>query len=71
MELKSLLSSLVSLCVDGVSRFVSDEVVAHRARLKGKVASSSDSLELQTNSTVEQFFAVKRGGRASTDSPKT
>lgn len=50
---------------------VSDEAIAHRARLTHVGASVSDSLELDSGSIVELLRAAERGGRVSTSSPET
>lgn len=59
LQLESMLLPSVSSFVFVVICFVSDEDAAHRARLTGVVASASNSLKLELQSSMELLGAAK------------
>lgn len=69
-HLESMLSSSAFRFVHNISRFLNDEVCAHRARLSSMVASASDSLVLDSKFVVEFIRTAERGSTVSVAAQK-
>lgn len=71
LPIESLISFLVFSIIHCVSHLVSDEATGHLEMLMGVVVPASDSLELDSWSIVELFWAAERGDRVSTANHET